>query len=468
MKKSCVIFGFRSKPIQLELVFEIAIQRARDGYSVLIAWGGEDVYYNEIYKGRHSILWARPFYRLYARVQNEDLDITLDDTWLKTSYSQHPLVTVQASTVADYRSVVHEGYEVGTAAISVLTDVLKVDATAIPIDSVRDQLALIISSSLNVYKKALDLLTNFRADEVVVFNGRFGPESAVANASKSKGVKVFYYEYYWPKAGYLCWPFQVHDVREYSKLIYQFWDAAEDSPVKEAVAKQWFDTRIQSEELLLSPRTGVKLKFDKWSTREDFINEYSLPEKYVVYYQSSDDEYVGVASSNGTCFPWKNQIDFVRILEQNLPSDTCLVVRIHPHMREKSKIDRQRWQALALELTSARFFFEDSNIDSYALGRYSQKSVVCRSTIGAELLYMGVPVLVASDSYYENATGCQKLSTVESIKSKVMSAVEVDPVGVLPYGYFRATFKGTQPQYLTVNSEDEVTFDGINYFHGFL
>ena len=77
-------------------------------------------------------------------------------------------------------------------------------------------------------------------------------------------------------------------------------------------------------------------------------------------------------------------------------------------------------------------------------------------------------MLVASDSYYENATGCQKLSTVESIKSKVASVVEVDPSGVLPYGYFRATFKGTQPQYLAVKSEDEVTFDGINYFHGFI
>jgi len=460
-----IIFAFRSNPLNLELIFEVALQEASKGHDVKIAWGGEDVFYNEIYKGKNSILWMRPFYRLYSRIKSENLNIKLDDVWLKTSFDEHPFVTFDATSPFDYFNVYHDQYSVGCAAISALTDILRVDATALPINQTRQQLNLLCSSNIHVYNTTIEYLERESPTKVFVFNGRFGPESAVAAAAQKLDIECSFYEWI-ANTGFICWPFQTHNAKLVDRKIFEIWDRENDA-AKVDVAKAWFDGRATSVGFRIHKNSDFHVKFDKAKNSGDFLRVNKLENPYIVFFQSSDDEFIGVNAFNMTRSQWRNQLEFVEKIAPQLPERLSLVVRLHPHMQDKAELDRLRWRELSARLPNVKFFWEDDKVDSYALGINAQKVMCFGSTIGAEMLYQGKPVITGSDSPYQSSSGCERAESYSQVVSLVNSQIVVDSSTVLPYGYFRSAFKGQPTKYLEVNEKRRTLFDSVDYFAGY-
>ena len=461
-----IIFAFRSNPIQLELIFEIAITEASKGRHVKIAWGGEDVFYNEIYKGKNSILWLRPFYRLYSRIKSENLDIELDDVWLKTPFDEHPFVTFDSTSAFDYLNLFHEEYSVGCAAISALTDILRVDVTALPIHQIRQQLNLLVSSNINVYSTATKYLDRERPAEVFVFNGRFGPESAVAAVAEKLEIKCSFYEWI-ANTGFVCWPFQTHNAKLLDKKVLEIWNQEKDAD-KANIARAWYERRAASDGFLLWENGEFHTKFDKPKTTAEFIKANALANPYIVFFQSSDDEFVGVNAHSMKRAPWLNQLEFLENIAFQLPESLSLIVRLHPHMQDKAEQDRLRWRELAARLPKVRFFWEGDQVDSYALGINAQKVICFGSTIGAEMLYQGKQVISGCDAPYLSASGCERAESYDHVASLIESQIAVEPDTVLPYGYFRAAFKGQSTKYFRVDEKRRTLFDNVDYFAGYI
>ena len=462
----CRIFAFRSHPIQLELLFELAISNAQEGHKVIIHWGGEDVFFNDIYKGRISNLWGRPFYRMYSKVREKGLDISLDDVWLKTRFDAHPIIDAQADSVFDYYNLKFEEYEMGTAAISSCTDIFGVDVTALEVNDVKAFFNMVMSSNVNVNQTAKKFLRKNHTDKVLVFNGRFGAEAAVADAAKSCSVPCFFYEWI-ANTGYICWPFQIHNIRGVRGVIADFWATGSQRQNTET-ARAWLDERRKSTSFKLWENSDTQTSFEKIEDRTAFLAVNKLPNNYFVFFQSSDDEVNGVSAFARGVFPWKSQLEFVENLVRALPDDATLVLRLHPNMQDKKEIDTQRWHRLASRFDKIIFFDERSTIDSYSLSEHAAKVLCFGSTIGGEALYLGTPVLSGSRAYYEDAQGYVELQSYRHTIESLYSKIEVQQDSVLPWAYFRAAFTGIEPGSFVATGKYDVEFEGVNYWKGII
>ena len=79
-------------------------------------------------------------------------------------------------------------------------------------------------SGLGVYLSALKLLNENNFEKVVLFNGRFVNDAAIAAACERMGVPVEYHERGAKPDRFKLVPFPVHDRKNTRKLIDEFWN----------------------------------------------------------------------------------------------------------------------------------------------------------------------------------------------------------------------------------------------------
>ncbi len=135
----------------------------------------------------------------------------------------------------------------------------------------------------------------------------------------------------------------------------------------------------------------------------------SLPElkesgqKTAVFFSSSRDELEGLGHQWGN-FSWGGQYESFNVIGKHLLARgyKC-VLRLHPNLLTKSSLDMSEEIEEIVKLKSLGFEIigPKSPANSYLLAKSSDLVVVSRSTIGLESLTLGLPVIVSSNSYYD-------------------------------------------------------------------
>ena len=139
--------------------------------------------------------------------------------------------------------------------------------------------------------------------------------------------------------------------------------------------------------------------------------DIKLPEKFVVYYSSSNSE-VDAYPSNQTFFDGRRQLDLIS--ELGLLADSIgshLVVRLHPN---SSQADYEEI-ARGVEPYPVTLISPSSRIDSYQLGMRASHRFSIGSTISWELMYDGYDVAILANSIAINQPGCNTLRTAEEV-----------------------------------------------------
>jgi hypothetical protein len=136
------------------------------------------------------------------------------------------------------------------------------------------------------------------------------------------------------------------------------------------------------------------------STPENLETFLGNHKKYIVFYTSSDDEVAGLWQKNAR--PFGEQVDAINKLieyfkEQNKYK---LIIRIHPNLKNKSKIEQSRWSGFE-QSENVQIIKSDQKIDSYELMMKSSGVISYGSTIGLEAAYSKIPSAVLCHCFYD-------------------------------------------------------------------
>jgi len=256
---------------------------------------------------------------------------------------------------------------------------------------------------------------------------------------------------------YYLQPFAPYDLSRWHEDIALEWARCGNERGAREVGKRFFfDQRAGLEQNWLSFTSDQK---------RDLVPLMDPNKKIVTYFSSSDDEFACV----GDAFKfdvWKSQLDAVHELIRICREDKNiqLFIRIHPHLKKKSKEEQLRWLALG-DLQGVNIVSFDSDVDTYALVERSDVVVTAGSTVGIEAVFWGRPSICLGPSYYSELGATLHPKSAAELKDMIASnALTADPERAIPYGYYMATY-GRKFIYYVPETLFKGTFLGVD-IHG--
>ncbi len=240
-------------------------------------------------------------------------------------------------------------------------------------------------------------------------NGRYSFQRAILEAATSLGCPTLCYERSRFTGKMYLRPYRVHDRERLQTDVSRFGERVGDETLE--IVSRWVAQRGDPESGINPFSTGFAKQSSTLSRQED---------RKAVFFSSSRDELEGLGSQ-WTHFEWSDQYEAFRTVGKELKrlGFRC-TLRLHPNLANKSARDVSDEITEVLRLADEGFEIigPTSSTNSYDLVKAADVVVVSRSTIGIESLSSGVPLLVTSNSFYDQLPGLQVVSG-ESAVSRI-------------------------------------------------
>jgi hypothetical protein len=260
---------------------------------------------------------------------------------------------------------------------------------------------------------------------VVVYNGRFTHDRAVAAAAQQLGVRVLYYDTGGYETDFDLTTATTHDwvdLQHRMLAMYEAWAPGE----RDEIGGRWFVNRKTHAD----ERNAL---FTEMQTRGHVAG---LPDAdtVVVFFSSSGDE---IAELD---LDWA---EYLHSQERALGElaqacrarpGTRLVVRTHPHMRLKPKDDLADWMEAVAAAGPDVHFDPYSSIDSYALMEQADVVFTYGSTAGVEAAYFGRSVVVMGPSAYDLLGCAHRIRVADDIAALLDDPPAPNPAAAIPFG----------------------------------
>jgi len=293
-----------------------------------------------------------------------------------------------------------------------------------------------------------NLLDNGGYDAIIVFNGRFASVKGAVLAASRLSKPIYFHERGCSQDKFSLKDYQPHDRIKFQADIRKHWDQSKCNPSSLRAADEFFlSQRAGTPQGWISYNDCMTPGASASSISQAKAKASSKAGRVICFFTSSEDEYVsteGVFESSG--FEWKSQDEACRALAKAADKyGHSLVIRNHPHLRYKASADRAKWDNLEFiddqhNLTLIR---SDSVVDSYELINACDLVVVYGSTVGIEAVYWKKPVIVMSDTLYDEiGASIYKPLTIDELDALIgnMDSLLVEQDSALPYGYYISTF----------------------------
>jgi hypothetical protein len=260
---------------------------------------------------------------------------------------------------------------------------------------------------------------------VVVYNGRFTHDRAVAAAAEQAGIRVLYHDTGGYETDFDLTDATTHDwahLQGRMLRMYDAWDPAQ----RDAIGSSWFLNRQTHADDNNRLFTGTQTR--------GHVEGLPEADRLVVFFSSSGDE---IAELD---LDWESylhsQEDALSALAAQCRSrpGTALVVRTHPHMRLKPADDLRDWMAAVAEAGPDVHFDPNSAVDSYALMKAADIVFTYGSTAGVESGFIGRPVVVMGPSAYDLLGCARRITRVEEISDCLDNPPAPAPTKAIPYG----------------------------------
>ncbi len=282
-----------------------------------------------------------------------------------------------------------------------------------------------IRSFLSVHAEMRQLLHDSAASHVFAYNGRFLLERAAVLAGFESGAAVFCYD----NAGSDCdYEIQRDTIHDWSRLQDRIKQISarlgEESDL--TYGKSWFESRRNHSDPEVRRFVSQQVLGKGLETRGG--------QKAIVFFSSSIDEVAELE------FDWKKYFDSqenaLRVLatECQAREDVCLVVRSHPNMLTKSRVDQVAWQACVERIGPDIHFAPDSNVDSYELMSQAYAVVTYGSTMGIEAAFEGKRSIVMGPSIYDELGVVTRVETPQELSEALDRDIVINQDFLLAYG----------------------------------
>ena len=281
-----------------------------------------------------------------------------------------------------------KGFPIGYAIVSTL--VSKYGIGELNTTLIRRQGTKLAKEYIQIVNQTYRLILKNAIDLIVVFNGRFCEENAVAHLGTQLGIKVLYHEA--PANGKEYFLFDAHALsQENFALVLNRMKKSWTSEEIFSKGNHWIQNRMNRQDVDI-------LRFQKkWNSDMQIPKEGKCR---ITFFPTSDDEFLGVNEAwdlPNQQSQFERCLDFIRGLDHR---DYEVIVRLHPNLASKSKSLQRKWMSLS-QVANARIIEPGANIDSYKLVKESDLVVTCGSTIAVEAGILGVPVLAIGSGIYD-------------------------------------------------------------------
>jgi hypothetical protein len=300
-----------------------------------------------------------------------------------------------------------------------------------------------------------------------LFNGRFAPYRAASEVAKSLNIQVFYHERGSSYDHFSLRPYMPHDNERVQLEIVNTWNGAchDDNVTACLLAEKFFTRKFNGEGVgwesftKLQQNGLVSEKISILCANKDY-------KKVVSFFHSSEDEYRAVGDIfSQSDFHFDSQLASIQACASVCRRlNYLLIVRIHPHLCQKSKEQYAKWnnnsQIKALPNT---FLVEsDSPLSSYELIGASDAIVTHGSTCGIEAVFASKPSIVVGASFYSKTGAAvyeaRDEQTLYSLLVNVNSLL-VNKKSSYPYGYWVSSF-GSDFKFFKQSGQFKGTFLG--------
>jgi hypothetical protein len=274
------------------------------------------------------------------------------------------------------------------------------------------------------YDRTIALIKEHKLGTVVVYNGRFTHDRAVAAAAEHAGVKVLNYDTGGYDTAFDLTPAHTHDwahLQDRMKSMYSNWGDDRDD-----IGSSWFTNRQTHKDESLLLFVGAQTI--------GHLEQLPEAEQLVVFFSSSGDE---IAELD---IDWA---DYLQSQEAALTAlaaacrdrpGTKLVVRTHPHLRFKPADDLAGWLEAVARAAPDAHIDPHSPVDSYTLMKRADIVFTYGSTAGIEAAFMGKPVVVMGPSAYDELGCVQRIKTAPEIPNFLMNPPTPNPTNAIPFG----------------------------------
>jgi len=326
-------------------------------------------------------------------------------------------------TRASIRTLTYRGSPMGRSILQVHPD----DQTPIRDDHrwPRAYLRQAVRSYAWAYDQAQALIRRRGITTVVVYNGRFTHDRAVAAAARDLGARVLYYDTGGYQTDYDLTTATTHDWEDLQRRMidmYDRWDPVE----RDELGSRWFIDRMTHADTHNRLFTGIQTP--------GFLAELPAVDHLVVFFSSSGDEIVEL-DLDWTQFltSQENALSLLANAVRRRPN-TALVVRTHPHMRLKPRQDLQDWLSAVERAQPDLHIDPSSSVDSYALMRQADVVFTYGSTSGVEAAFLGRPVAVMGPSAYDLLGCALPVRSADEIDAVLAEPPQAQPIKAIPYG----------------------------------
>ena len=422
------LISFNQWPFALGAVCETALTAHEIGSKVTVAlWSGKTPLYDTGWRSHRQLARLTG-----SRTRDDNAKRALRAAGLaKHAFAQPPLrpwkpqapLPIPSNTRRDtIRELTYRGSGMGRSILQVHPD------GNTPIRDDYEWPPAYVDQAIRSYAWAFDqayeLIQQRRLTTVVVYNGRFTHDRAVAAAAKSLGARVLYYD----TGGYETdFDLTTADTHDWQHLQVRMHAMAENwGHDGDELGARWFTDR----------RNHTDRNNAIFTSEQEIGHVPDLPEvgALVVFFSSSGDEIAELE------IDWKQYFGSQEQALQHLADvcrdrpDTALVVRTHPHMRLKPTDDLQRWISAVDAIGPDVHFGPESSIDSYALMERADVVFTYGSTSGIEAAFLNRPAVVMGPSAYDNLGCVRSITSVAEIREAIDEPPSTAPEKAIPFG----------------------------------
>jgi len=325
----------------------------------------------------------------------------------------------------------------------------------------------IISSFQAAYHFILRILSRSSFDLLIMHNGRFAWARGAHMAAMQLGVPTYFHDQGSTFRKFGLFSFAPFERLSVQKNILDTWWAVSSVPEARALSRSFFEQRRQGVDQAWYSFTKEQSDHGVNELLEKAKN-LSSSGKVIVYFSSSDDEFVSVGNAYSmSSFDWKSQAEALSMLIKLADvSGHSVIIRVHPNVDSASKDEIEIWNSLSFvsDLKNVIIVPSHSKVSSYALLDNADLVATFGSTMGIESVYWGKPTVLLGNSVYDSIG-----ATVNQVKSlNTLATFIADPQcwsvtdnSADPYGYYMSTF-GVDYLYYHARSPRMGSFLGEN------
>lgn len=358
---------------------------------------------------------------------------------------------IHFSNIDELKKLHYKNFDVGYGVASTLITLLRDNNFDIKANDLI--VKKYIKASIDSYKSTKELIKKYKFDRLYVFNGRLAIARAVFRACQSENIDCFILEAGSDKTKYEVFQNHLpHSIDKIAQSIEKYW--------KNSSKKQKeLGHNFYKEKLHRNPKNGVD--FVKKQIKSKLPETFDYTKRNFALFNSSQDEFEAIGEEWKNPY-FKNQIEGITFIIDNLPEDTHLYIRIHPNLQYAAPHLTQEYKKFESR-SNVTVIYPESKIDSYALLKAAEKVITFGSTMGVEAIYWSKPSVLLGKCFYRNLEGVYVPDNHEHIISLLKEDLKSPSNrGALMYGYYAYTY-GIKYKYYVDNKFKGFTLNFIKH-----